>query len=232
MFRFVLVFCGVMGVAVVLQELLLGSAFDASGSERLGYAAGSAFLLAWCLSSLPGKGFLRVLKRMGPWWILLILLMLAYGWRHEMGGALGRFWAMLLPQRGFSQAPGSLSVFKSSDGHFHVEPRIQGVLVRMLVDTGASDIVLTRAAARRIGLDPDRLDYTLQYRTANGLTRAAPVLLEELRLGDLVLRRVPASVNAGDSDSSLLGMAFFKRLDAYEVKNDLLTLYWNNSRRR
>ncbi|MEO5334665.1 MAG: TIGR02281 family clan AA aspartic protease, partial [Magnetococcus sp. YQC-5] len=187
MLRFVLIFCGVMGVVVVLQDLLLGSAFDASGLEQLGYATGSAFFLAWglCSLSLSGEGVLRVLKRMGSWLILLILLILAYGWRHEMGPSLGRFWATLLPQRGFSQVPGTLSVFKSSDGHFHVEPLIQGVFVRMLVDTGASDIVLTRAAARRIGLNPDQLDYTLQYRTANGLTRAAPVMLEELRLGEL-----------------------------------------------
>ncbi|MEO5347089.1 MAG: TIGR02281 family clan AA aspartic protease [Magnetococcus sp. YQC-9] len=168
---------------------------------------------------------------MGSWLILLILLMLAYGWRYEMGASLGRFWATLVPQRGFSQAPGSLSVFKSSDGHFYVEPRIQGVSIRMLVDTGASDIVLTRDAARRIGLNPDQLDYTLQYRTANGMTRAAPVVLEELRLGDLVLRRVPASVNAGSAHNSLLGMAFFKRLDSYEVKNDMLTMRWSQPQR-
>ncbi|MBF0161082.1 MAG: TIGR02281 family clan AA aspartic protease [Magnetococcales bacterium] len=232
MLRFVLIFCGVMGVAVVLQGLLPGSAFDEEGLDRLGYAAGSALLLAWWLGSVSGKGVVRVLKRMGFWLILTILLILAYGWQHEMGAFLGRFWATLLPQHGFSQAPGTWSVFKSSDGHFYVEPRIQGVPVRMLVDTGASGIVLSRAAARRIGLDPDRLEYTRQHRTANGLTQAAPVVLQELRLGDLVLQQVPATVNAGDSNSSLLGMAFFKRLDSYEVKDDRLTLRWNTARHR
>ncbi|WP_130471364.1 retropepsin-like aspartic protease family protein [Candidatus Magnetaquicoccus inordinatus] len=232
MMRFVLIFCGVMGVAALLQELLLGASYEESGLERLGYAAGFALLLAWWLCSLNGKDLLRVLKGMAPWLIMMILLILAYGWRHEMGASLGRFQATLLPQRGFSQVPGSLSVFKSSDGHFYVEPRIQGVLVRMLVDTGASDIMLSRAAAKRIGLDLDQLDYTLQYRTANGLVRAAPVILEDLRLGDLVLRHLPASVNAGTSDSSLLGMAFFKKLDSYDVKNDLLTLRWYNSAQR
>ncbi|MBF0342545.1 MAG: TIGR02281 family clan AA aspartic protease [Magnetococcales bacterium] len=233
MIRFLLIFGAALGLAAMLHQQFLGSLSDSdSHNDVMGYAAISSFLLAWLLNSLKWRALPGFLKNIGLWLLVLFLLTAAYGWRHDLVEFQQRFFATVLPQRGFSQGSGSWSVYKSSDGHFHVEPRINGISIRMLVDTGASDIVLTRSDARRIGLSPDRLEYTIQYRTANGMTRAAPVMLDELRLGDFSLRRVPASVNAGDTDDSLLGMTFFKRLDAYEVKNDLLTLRWNQNNRR
>ncbi len=223
--RFLLLFAVGLGLAAFLQDRFVGPIF-ASNWEWLGYALGSLLMLAWLLSGVRWNALPRLLKSLGAWIAILLLLILGYGFRPELGQLSDRLLATLMPQRGFGQEPGAWRVFKSADGHFYLDLRVNRAQVRFLVDTGASDIVLTRADAKKIGLQPDRLEYTRPYQTANGLTRGAPIVLDEVRLGDWSQFKLPASVNGGDAHVSLLGMAFFKRLESYEVRGNALTLRW------
>jgi aspartyl protease family protein len=94
-----------------------------------------------------------------------------------------------------------------------------------MVDTGASSITLSAADARRIGLDPERLDYVRPMTTAAGPALAASVMLLEVRLGDIAFERVAASVMPpGTLDRSLLGMSFLDRLSRFEIAGDRLVL--------
>ena len=111
-------------------------------------------------------------------------------------------------------------------GHFLLDAAVNGTPVRFLVDTGASAVVLSPDDARRVGLDPRRLDFSQRFHTANGVVRAAPVTLREVRLGQFPVYDVPASVNEAPLGVSLLGMTFLKRLRGYEVRNDRLVLRW------
>lgn len=113
---------------------------------------------------------------------------------------------------------------RGSDGHFHATLEINGAPVRFIVDTGASSVVLTREDARRVGLDPGRLDYTRIANTANGTVRGAPVTLDEVRFGGTVERNLRAVVNGGDLFSSLLGMDYLDRFRRITVEGDTLTL--------
>lgn len=226
MIRFVLIFLCCMGVALALHYRFVGPIFASNFNDQMGYAALSSGLLAWLLSSIRWRLLPALLKGIGVWLVVVLVLVLGYGLRPEGMDLWNRLLATVIPQKGFSNNTGSWNVQKSSDGHFYVELLVNRVPIRFLVDTGAGAIVLTRSAARQIGLLPDRLEYTLNLQTANGMTRGAPILLDELRLGDLTLRNMPATVNAGELHTCLLGMTFFKRLDSYEVKRDLLTLRW------
>jgi clan AA aspartic protease (TIGR02281 family) len=111
-------------------------------------------------------------------------------------------------------------------GHYVIEAAVNGAPVTFLVDTGASDIVLTLDDARRIGLQPSALEYTQRYATANGEVRGAPVVLRELRIGQLRLFDVDASVNEAPLGISLLGMDFLEQLSSYEVERGRLILRW------
>jgi clan AA aspartic protease (TIGR02281 family) len=111
-------------------------------------------------------------------------------------------------------------------GHYVIEASVNGAPVTFLVDTGASDIVLTLDDARRIGLQPSALDYTQRFATANGEVRGAPVVLRELRIGQLRLFNVDASVNQAPLGISLLGMDFLEQLSSYEVERGRLILRW------
>jgi aspartyl protease family protein len=111
-------------------------------------------------------------------------------------------------------------------GHYVVEALVNGAPVTFLVDTGASDIVLTLDDARRIGLRPRTLEFSQRFSTANGEVRGAPVVLREIRIGQLYLYDVSASVNEAPLEVSLLGMSFLEQLSGYQVERGRLILRW------
>jgi clan AA aspartic protease (TIGR02281 family) len=111
-------------------------------------------------------------------------------------------------------------------GHFLVEAVVNGIPIDFMVDTGASHVVLTLQDARKLGFTPAQLDFTQQFESANGTVRAAPVELRELRIGQLQVFDLEASVNGGPLPISLLGMSFLERLSSYEVARGRLILRW------
>ncbi|GAB4365358.1 MAG: hypothetical protein Kow00114_22540 [Kiloniellaceae bacterium] len=111
-------------------------------------------------------------------------------------------------------------------GHFIVDASVNGKQITFLVDTGASAIYLTPEDAKRLGWPPQRLTFSERFSAAGGEVRAAPVTLRSLRIGQLELFDLPASVGEQPSEISLLGMTFLRRLDSYQVRGDRLILAW------
>jgi aspartyl protease family protein len=95
-------------------------------------------------------------------------------------------------------------------------------------DTGASAVVLTQEAAKAAGLPLEFLSYSVAVETANGRTRAAPVTLDKIAIGNIIERNVPALIaQPGQLRTSLLGMSFLNRLASSEVRGDKLVLRRN-----
>ena len=135
------------------------------------------------------------------------------------------------PQAAAARAPAAAPVSElvlqaGAHGHFMVEAAVNGTPITFLVDTGASSIYLTPDDAARLGWTPPRLTYSERYSTASGVVHAAPVTLRSLRVGQLELYDLPASVGQQPSSVSLLGMSFLKRFASYEVRGDRLILSW------
>jgi len=117
-----------------------------------------------------------------------------------------------------------VEVPRAPDGHFYLTLQVNGAPVRFVVDTGATDVVLTPDDARRAGLDPDTLNYYSEARTANGVVRTAPVRIERMRLGKIEDEKVRAFVNSGKMRESLLGMGYLNRFARIEVVRDRMIL--------
>ncbi len=127
------------------------------------------------------------------------------------------------PSAGGGRATVALAA--NANGHFSAHPSINGTRVTMLVDTGASVVVLSEEDASRVGVRPLPADFTARMSTANGVTLGAPVMLREVRLGDIVVRDVKAVVlQRGRLQGSLLGMTFLSRLSGFEIARDRLVL--------
>ena len=109
---------------------------------------------------------------------------------------------------------GGLELRAADDGHFYASALVNGTDITFLIDTGASDIVLTEADAKRAGFDPATLAYTSRAQTANGTVDTAPIRLDTFKLGKFEDRNLRATVNGGDLDTSLLGISY---LGLYEV---------------
>lgn len=119
---------------------------------------------------------------------------------------------------------GLIEVPRSGDGHFHLTLELNGEPVDFLVDTGASDIVLTMEDAERVGLDPDNLAFLGTARTANGTVRTAFATIDTISIGPVSFNRVGVSINGGEMPGSLLGMSLLSRFDRLEITDNRLRL--------
>ena len=183
----------------IIYLVLLGTAlcgwFVAENRKNLGQTARMA--LAW------GLIFLGVIAAYGLW---------------------GDIRDDVMPRQSVQEDGRLIEVPRSPDGHFHMTLEMNGVPVDFLVDTGASDMVLSLQDARKIGLNPDELAFLGSARTANGVVKTAFARADEVTIGALRFERVPLSVNSGAMNESLLGMSFLSRFDRFEIRNDVLTL--------
>ena len=187
------------------------------------------FLGSSLFFSYQGQGS-KALRDMMIWLSLLLALVTLYSFRFEFQSLGQRVARELVPGYAASsihnaQGQTIVRIARSQNGHFITRVRINGAPVQMLVDTGASSVVLTPQDARRAGIDTSRLSYSLPVSTANGRTMVASVRLHAVAIGDIGERDILAQVSApGALSQSLLGMSFLSRLTSYEVKNGTLIL--------
>lgn len=125
-------------------------------------------------------------------------------------------------QSGAMAGPAQLS--KSADGHYWADAMIEGRPVRVMVDTGASVVALTRNDALRLGLKLTPDDFSGKVITASGEVRAAPVELSAVAVGGARVERVQALVVEEGLPHSLLGMSYLGRLSAFTATPTSLTL--------
>jgi aspartyl protease family protein len=164
------------------------------------------------------------LAQAAVWCGLMLLVVIGYGYRTELSAIVERTTASLLPSRGQVIDAHTVSFRVSRDGHFWVDAVANGTKLRFLVDTGASGIVLTKADAARLGFPLAKLSFSETFYTANGRTRGAPIVLNQLRIGPIALDHVRASVNEGELQQSLLGMQFLGQMTKIEISGDVLTI--------
>ena len=150
-------------------------------------------------------------------------LVLAYSFRHDARDIFERMKAELLPHSARIVGE-TVEIRAGRHGHFLIEADVDGVAIRFLVDTGASDVILTMDDAKRLGFRSEDLTFNKLYRTANGTVQAAPVKIKRMTVGSVTLENVRASVNRADAIRSLLGMSFLGRLSGYEVRGDRMIL--------
>jgi aspartyl protease family protein len=191
---------------------------------------GVAFYIVWLAVLVPSVLLVRrysgwaMLRDAAAWVGVAAVIAVGYSFRDEFRTVYQRVAGELMPNRGVQVGGHAVAFRAAENGHFHLEAAIDGVKLHFMVDTGASDVVLSERDARRLGLDPTKLAYTRTYRTANGVVQGAPVTLSEVRIGPIVLHRVEGSVNRGQMGVSLLGQSFLNRLSGYSVENGVLTL--------
>jgi aspartyl protease family protein len=162
------------------------------------------------------------------WIVIAGALLVGYSFKDELAPVIGRVGGSLQPAQPVSLSPGVVALRATSDGHFHALADIvmgnTSARVRLMVDTGASDVALTRDDAKRLGIDVERLRFDVPYSTANGTSMGARVRLARLMIGDIAVDDVAASVMSGRIDSSLLGMSFLRRLSGFEFRGNEMLL--------
>jgi aspartyl protease family protein len=177
-----------------------------------------------------GRGW-QGLKHAATWALVFMALLTGYSYRGELQAVANRVAGEVLP-------PGHVMSVETSNtgeravrirgdgaGHFSAQGAVNDVAISLLIDTGASTVVLKAADAERAGIDLSGLNFSVAVQTANGTAYAAPVRLRSVGVGPIVFDGVEALVaKPGSLNESLLGMSFLRRLRSYEVVGDFITL--------
>ena len=225
---YVLVALGALALASLLSNRFPGTLQAEGSNQRLVYLAALLVLVGGGalarVARQGASGLRRAAGQLAIWIAIGRVILLGYGYRAELSDAGRRISALLLPAEGQAVGGQTMRFTLEADRQFHVKGLVSGMPVYFLVDTGASDVLLSQADARRVGIDPGSLSYTQLFRTASGTARGAAVTLPEIVVGMIRVTDVNASVSEGPMDGSLLGMSFLDRLSGYDVNGDTLTL--------
>jgi aspartyl protease family protein len=158
------------------------------------------------------------------WALIALVLVLGYTYRFELRDVADRVLAQLVPGRAATRGR-TVEIARAAGGGFSLLTQVNGARIAMVLDTGASAVVLSQEAAKAAGLPLEVLNYSVQVDTANGRARAAPVTLDRVSIGGITERSVPALIaQPGQLRTNLLGMSFLNRLESWEVRGDRLLL--------
>ncbi len=175
---------------------------------------GGALLLSYLLASRMNLG--KTLQQAGIWVLIFMGAIAVIGMWSDIQNTLMPKQAMI--------GENTIVLPRERDGHYYLTLDVNGVPVNFVVDTGATQVVLTRQDAARIGIDVGALAYLGSANTANGTVRTAAVRLDTVSLGTMRDTRVRAVVNDGQMDGSLLGMTYLSRFDSITIKDNQLIL--------
>jgi aspartyl protease family protein len=151
------------------------------------------------------------------------LLVVVLAERERFDPYLGRIAGML--QLDHQEVTGrEMRVRMSPDGHFWVRARINGVERRLLIDSGATVTALSAGTARAAGLKLGQGLFPIRLSTANGMISADGATVGELRLGNIVARRLAVVVSPAFDEMDVLGMNFLSRLESWRVEGRTLVL--------
>lgn len=185
---------------------------------------GFLVLVGGAVMTLFRERFVQAIQWALLWVVVGLMLVVGYTYRFELRDIANRVVAELVPGHAVTRG-GVVELTRGRTGDFHVYARINGAPVAMVLDTGASAVVLTHEAAQAAGLPTEFIRYDVNVDTANGRAQAAAVTLDRIAIGNIIERGVQALIAPpGRLKTSLLGMSFLNRLEGWEVRNGRLMM--------
>ena len=228
--RHALLWILLLGLSLAVMVMASGNGQSTIGDLTTGDFASLLVSVAWLvvitgvLIALFRDRLTKALEAAVLWIVIALLLMLGYTYRFQLHDIADQVMAELIPGR-IADSGRTVALARAQSSDFQITTDINGHSIPMILDTGASSVVLTNEAAKAVGLPVEVIKYTVNIATANGHTKAAEVTLDRVAVGSIVERAVPALIaQPGQLKTSLLGMSFLNRLQSWEVRGDKLVL--------
>jgi aspartyl protease family protein len=228
--RHALLWILLLGLSLAVVVMASGNGLSTIGDLTTGDFASLLVSVAWLvlitgvLIALFRDRLTKALEAAVLWIVIALLLMLGYTYRFRLHDIADQVMAELIPGR-IADSGRTVALARAQSSDFQITTDINGHSIPMILDTGASSVVLTNEAAKAVGLPVEVIKYTVNIATANGHTKAAEVTLDRVAVGSIVERAVPALIaQPGQLKTSLLGMSFLNRLQSWEVRGDKLVL--------
>ena len=200
-------------------------------NDEFGTAIYMSIWAALLAAGILGRGvpFGNVARQLMIWCVIILGLMVAYLFRYDAQDIANRISGGLVPGSPISRIGDNgrqqVTLIRSNSGHFEANASINGKPIRFLVDTGASSVVLSFEDAIKVGIDVERLSFTVPVSTANGRTMAAFARIDVMAIGSISRSDKSVLVSApGALRGNLLGISFLETLSSYEVRGDRMIL--------
>jgi len=187
----------------------------------------SLILLVFLVSSLIFRreiALSKALKYLALWALIALVGVGLYAYRYQFTDFKDKMLGAFNPAAVRTGDNGEMVINLSSEGHFFIDVAINGVPMRFMIDTGASDIVIDKNQAQKLGINTQDLVFNKRYQTANGSSFGASVVLQEVQVGNVKFHNITASVNSAELGTPLLGMSFLRQFHKYEFYQDRLVL--------
>lgn len=210
----------IIGMALLLLSLSLAFPVTSGFDPYLVRAMIILFIFGGAAAFWSRSSLMRLMKIAGIWTLVIVAISGFYLYRSDFGD---RFMAALDPAGVVSTGEG-LIVQRSRDGHFWLRARFNGVPLLMMVDTGASNVVLSPNDAQKVGLSSNQLNFSGRADTANGSVSFARATITSVGIGDQTFYDVPVTVNGAEMQGSLLGLTLLDRFASVEFRGDTLIL--------
>ncbi len=213
---------GASGLVLALSILVPGQTLGAQDNFEVLRLVGLAALVSSGMLTLRRIDLGKAARGAAAWAAILIVLVLGYADRADILDIGERLRAALFPAFAVVRSPREMVVGRSEGGAFFVMAQVNGAPVRFLIDTGASEIVLSPADAARAHVSANGAAQPSE--TANGVGYGALATVDSLAVGPIRMNNLPVAVNRAPMSASLLGMSFLRRLDTFQVRGDEMIL--------
>lgn len=230
--RLLYIAIGLAGIVAIIYLIRSTSGLlPDMGSDQIAYLIYMSIwgsLVAAAVVSQP-QGWGHSLKQLVIWVGIFLVLMAGYTYRYELQDMASNLTFGLVPGSVLSSTSSEgrqqITLLRDPSGHFQARGKVDSAEVLFLVDTGATDVVLSYRDAERVGIDTNALSFSIPVSTANGTAFSARHRVSDLSIGPIKRGPITIMVSAkGALDQSLLGMNFINRLYGFEIRGDRMTL--------
>ncbi|HEY5411039.1 MAG TPA: TIGR02281 family clan AA aspartic protease [Caulobacteraceae bacterium] len=222
----VLLLVGLGGLVLALTKAFPEALQTGQDWSNVVYYAGFAVLVAAGAWRMRSIGPTQILRHAALWAAIVAVLALGFAYRDEISAVPQRLSVAFNTGRPVVVGAHELAISEDERGGFEVVGKVDGQPVRFMIDTGATDTVLTPQDARRLGVDLSKLRFDEQAETANGKGFGAPYVARALEIGPIRLANFKMTINQAPMSRSLLGLSFLNRLDSFEIRGRKLYLKW------
>lgn len=214
------------GLVVALFRAFPEAVRDSDDRFRVVYALGFLVLLSAGAMRVRREAIGQHLRHLALWAGVVAVLALGVAYREELAGVPQHLRLAFSDHSAVLTGDHEIVIPQDDEGSFEVVGKVNGQRIVFILDTGATDTVLSPDDARLLGLDPEKLDYSAQAETANGTGYGAPYTAASLEVGPIRMTDFRMSINKAPMSRSLLGLSFLDRLESFQIRGRKLILHW------
>ncbi len=207
---------------MLTQSLLL----SATQNESIQIASSVFIVIMLVLGLIAGRKHrnMPVARYAIYWFLILMVLVFVYSFKDDYSNIKHRFISALMPSTVIEEN-GVITVKRSYNGHFMINTYINGTPTVLLVDTGATSVVLSQAVAKKAGVDVTKLSFYREVITASGVVRVGEASVD-IRIGNFEAKDFPVLINSSGIDESLMGMNLLNEFKSFSIQGDTMHLVY------